>query len=82
MIRVGDRLRLRPSVEGGCFLGEQPCRVVYVHPDKRYYTVEFNFELGERSGSFREAYFMERSRAETPREPERNRSRVYRSAGS
>ncbi len=66
MIRVGDRLRLTPSIEGGCFLGEQPCRVVYVHPERRYYTVEFTFELGERSGSFREAYIIERSRAEEP----------------
>lgn len=78
MIQIGDKLRRRPSIEGGCFLGEQPCRVVYVHPEKRYYTVEFNFELGERSGSFREAYPMERSRAEVPRDG--NRSRVYRAA--
>lgn len=36
------------------------CRVVYIHPQHRFYTVEFTFPLtGER---FRESYYFENRR--------------------
>ena len=61
MIRVGDKRAETPTIEGACFIGTLPCRVVYVHPQRRYYTVEFTFGRGRR---FRESYFLPRSRAE------------------
>ncbi len=61
MIRVGDKRAETPTIEGACFIGTLPCRVVYVHPQRRYYTVEFSF--GHRR--FRESYFIPRSRGES-----------------
>ena len=64
MIRPGDKLSLTPSVEGGSVIGPQPCTVVWVHPERRYYVVEFTFELGERTGRFREAFWMEQKKGD------------------
>ena len=61
MIRVGDKRAEMPTIEGACNIGTLPCRVVYIHPKRRYYTVEFTFGRGRR---FRESYFLPRSRAE------------------
>ena len=61
MIRVGDKRREIPTMEGAMYLGTLPCRVVYVHPQRRYYTVEFAFDRGR----FRESYWLPRSRAES-----------------
>ncbi|MBQ6359226.1 MAG: hypothetical protein IJI97_09815 [Clostridia bacterium] len=59
MINVGDKRAEEPTLEGAWYLGTLPCRVVYVHPEKRFYTVEFTFERNRR---FRESYFMPRTR--------------------
>ena len=59
MINVGDRRAEVPTLEGAWYLGALPCRVVWVHPEKRFYTVEFTFERNRR---FRESYFMPRTR--------------------
>ena len=61
MINVGDKRAEEPTLEGAWYLGTLPCRVVYVHPEKRFYTVEFTFERNRR---FRESYFMPRTRVE------------------
>lgn len=59
MINVGEKRAEEPTLEGAWYLGTLPCRVVYVHPEKRFYTVEFTFERNRR---FRESYFMPRTR--------------------
>ncbi len=61
-IKVGDRVRRRVEygMEGGGLLPAEEGVVVYVHPEGRFYTVEFNFpgkEPWER-WKFREAYIM------------------------
>ena len=62
-MRIGDRLQLRPtliSFHGGCVDKKAQtlsCRVVYIHPEERFYTVEFTFDRGER---FCECYPMEK----------------------
>ena len=60
MINVGDKRAEVPTLEGAWYLGRIPCRVIYVHPKRRYYTVEFIFDRG----SFRESYWLPRSRVE------------------
>ena len=55
MIQVGDRLRIKPTICSEEMLqdrGPQPCTVVYVHPERRYYTVRFDFLLGSFAESF------------------------------
>lgn len=61
-MQIGDRLCLVPTVIGGKELidtGPQPCRVVYIHPQWRFFTVEFrNAITGE---TWREVmYFTDR----------------------
>jgi len=77
MIQLGDTLSLKPSVEGGENIGPRPGRVVYIHPEGRYYVAEFEFARGDRRARFREAYFMQRSRTREPELRDRNMSRVY-----
>jgi hypothetical protein len=59
MIKIGDIVRHVPNIEGRQYMSPMPCRVVWIHPDEVYYTVEFTFDRGRR---FREAFFMPRSR--------------------
>lgn len=61
MIQVGDKRAEIPTMEGGREMGPQSCRVVWVHPKKRFYTVEFIFP---RDCVIRESYWLPRSRAE------------------
>lgn len=61
MICLGDKRADVPTIEGSKYLGTLPCRVVYIHPEKRFYTVEFTFERNRR---FRESYWMPHVRAE------------------
>lgn len=61
-IKVGDRLsrRIEYGMEGGSMLPQQIGTVVYVHPEGRFYTVEFEFP-GKEPGKprrFREAYIL------------------------
>ena len=62
-MQVGDILPLRPTVWGsGSDIvnhDPQPCRVVWIHPEWRYFVVEFRSQVtGER---FRETmYFQDR----------------------
>lgn len=55
-MQIGDRLRLIPSsrLSDDRIYRRLPCTVVYIHPERRFFTVEFKFELtGE---SFRESF--------------------------
>lgn len=62
-MNIGDKMDLRPTVFGnGAEIvnnGPQPCRVVYIHPQWRFFTVEFrNAITGE---TWREVmYFTDR----------------------
>lgn len=41
---VGDILHIKPFIDAACGFARpevMPCRVIYIHPEKRYYTVEF-----------------------------------------
>lgn len=43
-MKIGDILQLEPTLDGTSGLGSTgpiPCRVVYIHPLKRFYVVEF-----------------------------------------
>lgn len=57
-MKVGDVLRKRPwTGQGGHQeLPPQPCRVVYIHPKGRFYTVEFTYEDRGVRRAFRETY--------------------------
>lgn len=61
-IKVGDRVmrHIEFGMEGGTLLPMEMGTVVYVHPEGRFYTVEFSFS-GKEPGQvrrFREAYIM------------------------
>lgn len=48
-MQIGDKLMLRPTVFGGgadlIDTQPRPCRVVYIHPLRRFFVVEFCAEL-------------------------------------
>ena len=68
MIRVGDTVKRRIKVYDpetrGFNTETMETTVVYIHPERRYYVVEFVFELGERTGRFREAFWMEQKKGD------------------
>lgn len=51
-MQVGDILERTPTIEamsGLGTVGPLPCRVIYIHPEGRFYTVEFTSRItGER----------------------------------
>lgn len=47
-MQVGDILEMEPTMEGTSGLGTDgplPCTVVWVHPEKRFYVVEFRSRI-------------------------------------
>ena len=47
-MQVGDILELEPTMEGTSGLGTdgpQRCTVVWIHPDERFYVVEFRSRI-------------------------------------
>lgn len=59
MIALGEALRLEPNIRG--FEHKTlPCRVVWIHPRRRHYLVEFVFPRG----IVRESFPMPRGRTE------------------
>ena len=61
MICIGDRIAAKPFESSKTMVG----RVVYVHPSRRWYTLEFVIEFMGRRGKYREAFF-----APIPAQPE------------
>lgn len=59
-MNIGDKITARPAMNttfGDIKATPMEGCVVYIHPERRYYTVEFFFPLtGER---FRQSYFFE-----------------------
>ena len=53
-IQLGDILtaKVHYGMEGGVMLPPEKGRVVYIHPEGRFFTLEFTFP----KGSFRESY--------------------------
>ncbi len=53
-LQVGDSVKARIyyGMSGGSTLPPEEGTVVYVHPERRYFTLEFRF----RDGAFRESY--------------------------
>lgn len=62
-MQFGDKLMLEPTVFGGgsdlVDTGPRPCRVVWIHPEGRYFVVEFRSQVTRER--FRETmYFTNR----------------------
>lgn len=55
-IHVGDRRMEKPEFGSspGFVITARPCRVVYIHPKQRFYTVEFCMP----GGTFRQSYLI------------------------
>ena len=64
-MKIGDILYHVPSTDSSFGFKYEarenllPCRVVWIHPEGRYYTVEFTLERGQR---LRESYFPKREK--------------------
>lgn len=57
-MNIGDKLRMIPSArlsEDGIYT-PLPCTVVYIHPEHRFYTVEFKSEVT--GAAFRESFLF------------------------
>lgn len=67
-MQVGDILEMEPTMEGTSGLGTegpQRCTVVWIHPDKRFYVVEFRSRItGE---TWRETVYFPLARNEPDR---------------
>lgn len=63
---VGDKLRIRPTFSSEYALedgkGPWPCVVVYIHPEQRFYVVEFRSALGI---PWRETFYFAARRCRT-----------------
>lgn len=59
-ITLGDRIsaRINYGMEGGALLPKEEGVVVYIHPEGRFYTLEFTFPGPEGPQRFRESYIM------------------------
>lgn len=56
-MQIGDTMFLHPSQSTGGKV--YPCTVVYIHPKRRFFTVEFSFERNDGvKQSFRESFFF------------------------
>lgn len=57
-MNIGDKRMETPTIWGTCGIeetGPQPCRVVYIHPEGRFYRVRFTTASGR---SFCECFPM------------------------
>lgn len=68
MMKIGDKVRrkINYGAEYGRELPPEEGVVVYIHPERRYYTVEFTFQKGSTVRKFRESYPM-KNRITQPR---------------
>lgn len=69
-MNLGDIRREVPSVDSEFMLGQKilrECEVVFIHPQWRFYTVEFTTDLGWK---FRESYYFADKRPDGPPLPE------------
>ena len=63
-MKIGDRIKARPMA--GVSRGE-PMEgvVVYIHPEGRYYTLEFTYRRFDQVGRIRESFFFQQEPEET-----------------
>lgn len=69
-MKVGDIRMEVPSVDSELMLADRKarrCEVVYIHPQWRFYTVEFTTVLGWK---FRESFYFQDKRPDGPELPE------------
>lgn len=69
-MQLGDIRKEVPNVDSEFMLGHKllrECVVVFIHPEWRFYTVEFTTDLGWK---FRESYFFADKRPDGPPLPE------------
>lgn len=61
--KVGDTVkrRIEYGMNGGTLLPPETGTVVYVHPEERFYVVEFTFPSRWGVRRFRESYLIERT---------------------
>ena len=58
-IKLGDRIRAKINYgDGGSLLPAEEGTVVYIHPEGRFYTLEFAFDGPYGVRKFREAYLL------------------------
>lgn len=62
-MQIGDVVYLHPS--SSTFGTIYPARVVYIHPKRAYYTVEFEFERFGHITHFKQSYYF-KARAGEP----------------
>lgn len=57
-MKIGDKVKRKITygAEGGSLLDPMEGTVVYVHPKRLFYTVEFSFEARGGMATFRESY--------------------------
>lgn len=59
-MNTGDILQLRPTIDASVGFSRpqaMPCTVVYIHPRRRFYVVEFKSTVGQR---WRETFYFGR----------------------
>lgn len=63
MPKIGDTVKRRIAygMNGGTMLPPETGTVVYIHPEGRFYTVEFTFPSRWGVRKFRESYLAERT---------------------
>ncbi len=59
-VKLGDRIKARITygMEGGTMLPREEGTVVYIHPEGRFYTLEFTFPGPRGVRKFRESYHL------------------------
>ena len=77
-VKLGDRIKARISygMEGGTMLPREEGTVVYIHPEGRFYTLEFTFPGPRGVRKFRESYPMQPDGEPEP-EPDPHGLRKY-----
>lgn len=69
-MNVGDILHIKPTIDVAAGFARpeiMPCRVIFVHPAGRFYTVEFRSSVTGQT--WRECFWFERPPQPTPFEP-------------
>lgn len=70
-VKLGDRVRRKVEygMSGGMLLPEEWGTVVYIHPEGRFYSVEFVFAARDgRVERFRESYWPDQAQPDPERE--------------
>jgi len=74
-LNLGDKVKkqIYTGPEGGSLLPAEIGTVVYIHPEGRFYTLEFKFERHGQVGTVRESYLFPAPRQDVPVGPRAQR---------